>query len=145
MPRKRTQSGAYAQPPAATAGQEYGKGVQEMQLERAMPAPQGSPVTQQIPAAAAQTGAPTQAQPSPQPTLADALGSMQGRMPSGGLLAAPPMRPNDPATAGLSSGPGMGPEAIGTPNQSQIGNWYRRLSQATGNPYFAELARRSNL
>lgn len=68
-------------------------------------------------------------------------------VPDGGLLGAPTMRPGEPVTHGLTSGPGAGPEVLGNmaPNLSQIGDFYRKLSAATGDPYFAELAQRANL
>lgn len=140
MPRTRqTQSGAPAQPIGAVAGQEYGMGVQEMALQRAMPAPQTAG------AQPPQTAAPNAPAPAQQPSMEDVLAQVQGRVPPGGLIAAPTTRPDEPVTHGLPSGPGGGPEVIGSPQASQVGAFYRRLSQVTGNGYFAALADRSNL
>lgn len=77
--------------------------------------------------------------------MADAMAGVAGSVPQGGLLGAGTQRPHEPVTAGLPSGPGPGPEAVGMPSQSQTGAFYRRLTMLTGNSYFAELAMRANL
>ena len=53
-------------------------------------------------------------------------------------------RPNEPVTAGLSSGPGPGPEAISrgtTPLSRTLAN----LAARTGNENYARLARKAGL
>lgn len=57
-----------------------------------------------------------------------------------GILKGDTTRPNEPITAGLSRGPGPGPEALGLTNGSPTGDLFRRLSAATGDPFFADLA-----
>ena len=76
------------QAPRARPGQPYGVAGQQLEAQ------------QQIPLA-------TQAQPAPAPAPAPV-------MPGGlGPLNAPTTRPNEPITAGLTGGPGPGPEALG--------------------------------
>lgn len=133
--RKRTYSGDPAQRPSATAGQQYGKGVQEMALEKAMPAPN----LNQAPSA------PRQA-PQQQPfSLQDALAQAQGLGGSGGLLQQPTGRPNEPLTAGLTQGPGPGPGVLSYPRATPTGAWMRMLAQTTGDPTLQEIADRANV
>jgi hypothetical protein len=47
-----------------------------------------------------------------------ALAAAQGYNPAGPGLLDPTQRPNEPVTAGLSSGPGTGPEALNMPSQA---------------------------
>lgn len=58
-------------------------------------------------------------------------------------MGAPTARPDEPVTHGLPMGPGGGPEVLGNLGGSQAGQWMRRLSMLTGNPYFAALADRA--
>jgi hypothetical protein len=138
MPRARqrsTLSGAPAQPIAATAGQVYGAGVDQMAMQRNMPAPQ----TQgQRPAGTAPPDSPADvAVPVDRAAALAAAQSLRGQT---GLLTSPTTRPNEPITAGLSRGPGPGPEAMVGRQGSPAGEMLRHLTQLTGNPYFAELA-----
>jgi len=141
--RNQTMSGAPAQPISATPGQMYGAGVDQMELQRAMPAPnlaQG-PVAQ--PVAPAPAPAPAQAA-APPPSFDQVLAQAQGMRDQTGLLSLPTMRPDEPVTAGLSRGPGGGPEMLQMQRGTPAGDALRRLSNATGDPYFANLAARGN-
>jgi hypothetical protein len=69
----------------------------------------------------------------------------QGLQGAAGLLTRPTGRPNEPITAGLSSGPGPGPEAMQVRMGSPVGEAWRKLSATTGDPFFAELARKARL
>lgn len=97
------------QPPSAAPNQPYGEAGAQLASQAAIPLPRApgpssSPTPSGAaaggPAAQAPGGAPTQAAPMAPP------GSL-------GPLNAPSMRPNEPLTAGLPSGPGPGPEALG--------------------------------
>lgn len=140
--RNQTLSGAPAQPIGAVPGQIYGAGVEQMQLQRAMPAPnlaQG-PVAQP----AAPTPAPAPPQAAAPPSFDQALAQAQGMRDQTGLLSMPTNRPQEPVTAGLSRGPGGGPEMLQMQRGTPAGDALRRLSAATGDPYFANLASRGN-
>lgn len=151
MPRTRkTQSGAPAQKIGATPGQNYGMGVQQMQLQRAMPAPNNAQADQSALPTPSQMPPPPQAaqppaQQQPQMTMGDVIAQAQGMAGQGGLLNAPTSLPNQPVTAGLPSGPGPGPEVLGNPQASKAGQWLRALSARTGDPTFARMADRANV
>ena len=137
MPRnRRTISGQAAQPIGAVAGQQYGAGVEQMAMQRAMPAPQVAGAGQGAPGAPAPApgGAP------PRINMAELMQRAQALQPATGLLPAPTNRPNEPVTAGLSRGPGPGPEALAVRRGSPAGEMLRRLSAETGDPMFARLA-----
>ncbi len=160
MPRTRrpaTISGAPAQPTAPVPGQTYGMGVEQQQLAEAMPSPQARPSTPDAssasmavppPAAGASAGGPTPA-PSPDAVRAEqfqaALAAAQQLKGKAGMLRQPTGRPNEPVTAGLSIGPGPGPEALGMPRGNPTGNTLRKLAAATGDSYLRELAERAGL
>jgi hypothetical protein len=142
MPRKRqTITGEDAQNIKSVSGQRYGEGVAQQAMQRAMPAPD---VTGNI-----ETGAPTAgpllaggASPSPManPGVAEFLAANRP-----GLLAQT-QRPDEPITAGLSSGPGAGREALTMgPSQTPIGRFFERLSTETGNPQWRRLRERAGL
>jgi len=140
MPRTRkTMSGQPAQKVGATAGQVYGAGVEQMALQKAMPAPQVAPVQAPRPAAPTQPGAPEQGPVDFGAVLAKAK-EMQSQT---GLLAAPTARPNEPITAGLVRGPGAGPEALMGRVGSPAGDLLRMLTLQTGDSYYAEMADRA--
>ena len=154
MPRARkTLTGEKAQPATPVSGQEYGKGIEQQRFEQAMPLPQVQPPNPGTPPPTQSPGVP----PSPQagslaaPALSprgptdpmQAAAQMAGRA---GLLNAPTARPNEPVTAGLRSGAGAGPEALGIPvAMSPIGHTLRQLSSALGDPFFAELANKARV
>lgn len=142
MPRKpKTSGGRPAQGVEAIAGQTYGRGVEQEELQRAMPAPDARHEVQQAIAA----GAPGRGVPVPQPSMSfdQLLAAGQGAGQGAGLLRNPTGRPDEPLTAGLPMGRGPGPEILSAPRADPPGvKFLEKLSQATGDPYFAELARR---
>lgn len=141
MPRKaKTLSGATAQPVGPVAGQMYGAGVDQMQLQEQLPAPNSRADGRiSVPVAPAQgpQGAPVD------PHQA-ALTAAQA-MPVGAGLLARSDRPGEPVTTGLPFGPGAGPEVLALRQGNPTGNLMRELAQKTGDPYFAELAMRAGL
>jgi len=142
MPRKaKTLSGAPAQPIAqGSPGMQYGQGVEMTQMQRAMPAPQ---VAGQSPAApSALPAAPGQPQEAVRPDFATLLAKAGELSNETGMLNQPTGRPNEPVTAGLVRGPGGGPEMLAGPTGSPAGDILRRLSASTGDPMWAELARK---
>lgn len=141
MPRKRqpTLSGQPSQPISPVPGQTYGMGEQQMAMQRTMPAPQqatvprpAAPQPQQAPQAAQQAADPNQ--------MMAAAAQLRDQT---GLLQQPTQRPNEPVTAGLSRGPGAGPEALQVHQGTPAGDLLRLLSRETGQSYFAELADRA--
>jgi hypothetical protein len=147
MPRARkTQSGQTAQPMKSVPGQMYGKGKELSTLDRQMPTPNVQARTQQVVQQAARQ--PTQASAGAQPTVAPvdrAMAAAQQLQGRAGMLSQPTQRPMEPLSAGLPSGPGPGPEALGMPMRSPLGETLRQLSNVSGDPIFLELANRANL
>lgn len=158
MPRKakRTITNKPAQAVSPVPGQMYGAGVEQMQMQRSMPAPNlrsasspGSSAGPAVSPAARMPGEPPQPvlQPEPAPSEAErfqrtlsAAQQMQGQM---GTLRRPTNRPDEPVTAGLPTGPGGGPEMLQMRQMNPTAETLRRLSAVTGDSYFAELARRA--
>ena len=138
--RPTTQRGAPAQPISATPGQVYGAGVEQMAMQRVMPAP-----NMQSPAAAIPQGASSAPAAAGPVDPARVMALAAGLKEQTGLLTAPTQRPNEPITAGLSRGPGPGPEILAAPSGSPSGDILRRLSQSTGDPQWAELARKAQM
>lgn len=141
MPRNRkTQSGAPAMPAPKIAPQTYGQGADMQQLDEAMPAPnmQAAPAPSPGPGGTVDAAAPGSVD-----HLA-VLGAAQQLGGQTGLLTRDTNRPQEPITAGLSRGPGAGPEALGMTRGTPTGDILRRLSASTGDPMFAELARKAN-
>lgn len=97
--------------PIQTAtGQQYGKAAEQRAAQRAIP--MGRPPTDAVPTAPAApaTGGPGASSPAP--------GPLPGTLTP---LDAPTQRPNEPFTAGMPTGAGPGPEALGVhvgPEQS---------------------------
>lgn len=143
MPRKAktTQTGRPAQAPSMIPGQTYGKQVAQAQLQTAMPAPNVQGPTAPPPAAA-----PAQPpdQPMPSNRQIDPM-ALAKAMPAPEPLLGMTQRPNEPFTAGLSTGPGVGPEAIQGIVRSPLGDTLRALSDQLGDPTFRDLAQRSRL
>lgn len=135
---RRTQTGERAQPISAVPGQTYGAGEDQMAMQRAMPAPQVAGT-----AVAAQPSGPAASTSAGPPDLAMLMQAAQGLQGQTGLLTQPTNRPGEPITAGLSSGPGVGPSALQMRQGSPAGEMLRRLTDATGDPSFAALARRA--
>lgn len=145
MPRKRlvTQTGQPAQAVGPTPGQQYGKGEEQMALQRAMPAPQATQRTVLAPPAQAVSQLPgVQQAPADPQQLASIVEAMRGKA---GLLRGGTGRPAEPVTSGLSSGPGPGPEILGLKQGSPTGVTLRNLSRLTGDPLFQELADRAGM
>jgi hypothetical protein len=143
MPRKAktTLSGQPAQPIGAVAGQMYGAGVEQMALQRQMPAPQVSgPVAPPAGAAPPAAAAP---EVDREAAFAQALSAAKALQGQTGSLRQTTMRPMEPLTAGLTTGPGPGPEALQMRTGSPAGDTLRMLSQMTNDPLFAELARKA--
>lgn len=152
MPRKArtTMSGEKAQAVSPVAGQMYGAGVEQAALQRAMPAPQArsasSPATPNaVPptAAAGPNEPPMPSGPSRDDQFRLAMQAAQQMKGQPGLFNQPTDRPGEPVTTGLASGPGAGPEVLGTRGGNPTAQTLRRLSQLVGDPYFDELARRA--
>ena len=146
MPRAakpRTMTGAPAQPIGAVAGQEYGMGVAQMDLQRQLPAPNvqasPSPASPQAAAVSPQTapGVPEQLALDPMAAAA----AMQG----GPGLFQMPRTSTRPLTEGLPSGPGAGPEIMGPSAASPLARTMQLLSERTGDPFFTDLARRNGM
>lgn len=103
MPRSRK---ALAEPyntgnaPAVAAGQPYG---QRQATERALAA---------VPIPGPQTAPQPQGGP---PGSVDPIADAQAMAPPSGSMFAPTTQPGVPVTAGLPSGPGPGPDALGQP------------------------------
>jgi hypothetical protein len=138
MPRKaKTQSGKPAQAPQMIPGQQYGAQVAQAQLQTSMPAPD-------VRGAVPPPTAPAQPTPEmPTRTVVDPMAVAQA-MKFDPLLG-PTQRPEEPLTHGLSTGPGGGPEAIQGIRRSPVGDSMRMLTQVLGDPYFADLARRTGV
>ncbi len=71
------------------------------------------------------------------------LQAMLGQAPIG-LLAGSQL-PNQPVTAGLSSGPGVGPEGFAGQSRTPLARTLNQLAERTGDPVFARLARKAGL
>ena len=141
MPRKRqTQSGAPAQEISSVPGQRYGEGVEQQQMQQAMPAPdyQGEGVTNVSPQQAAQVAAPAPAPMDPA-MIAEYLGANRPSLLSG------TQDPDRPVTSGLSTGPGAGPEVLAQSSRTPLARYMQNLSNDTGNPRWKRLAERAGL
>lgn len=142
MPRARkTRSGDRAQHIGSVPGQRYGEGVAQQQMQREMPAP----VRNDVPSS---PGTATGATPSapvvagPPPTDPAQLAAALSGAPLG-LLSGGTQLPNQPVTAGLSTGPGPGPNALGSLRaRSPLARTLRNLQARTGDPMWARLADR---
>lgn len=129
MPRHRTY-----QPPQAQASQSYGEKTQQLQAQEQMPLPQG-----QGPPSPPPVGAPP-----PPPQVDDALLQVaQGFDPGITPLSAPSERPGEPVQAGLSLGPGPGPDIFSQPARAnQAADVLTAMAQSTGNQEFLDMAAR---
>jgi hypothetical protein len=152
MPRTRRQtiSGAPAQAASPVAGQMYGAGVEQQRLAEALPTPNGRSApapAAPVPSGSQGAGSSSPAQPVPNepPNFEQQMAAAGALRSQTGLLTQPTARPAEPVTAGLQLGPGPGPEALQARSGSPAGDGFRRLSQITGDPYFAQLARRAGL
>lgn len=126
MPRRKTQSGAPAQPVAAAPGQPYGERAAQEQDQAQVPLPD---------AASAGPVAPV-------PQLSQQ--ALEGAMameppPPGGILGGESLRPNEPVTAGIAHGPGPGPEVVGLQPQSRAVRTLELAASVSTNPAIARL------
>jgi len=142
--RRKTQTGKDAQSIASVPGQRYGEGVEQAQLQRAMPAPDVggvSPAMPTTPASPAGAGAPPV---TPQGGAPVDLQALLAGMPKGLLDGT--ANPDQPLTTGLSTGPGRGPEAVSLNRaRTPFARTLRELAARTGDPLFNELADRAGL
>lgn len=141
MPRtRRTQGGAPAQPVKSVPGQRYGEGVAQRQMQRAMPTP-----NLRAPGGAAPTP-PATAPTEPPEAPGDPMAAAAGMDRELGMLNAPTAYPDEPITTGLSVGLGAGPEVmLNQPTMSPQARFLEELSSRTGDPFFADLARRARM
>lgn len=104
------------------AGQPYGQRQQMEQSQAAVPLAGGTP-TAPPPGAGPPAGAPTPA-PAP-PTDQSMLDAATQYDFQPNPLVAPTNRPGEPVTAGLATGPGPGPDAMGgtSPQQADVQAW----------------------
>jgi len=146
MPRKGkgsklTGSGAPAGPPVTPVDAPYGEGERALESQRTMPVPAGPPG---LPPGSlgAPGGGGGSAPPAvdPRARLQAALQAMSAMRPPRGLTA-PSERPSEPLTAGMSMGPGGGPELLRTGNR--VTRTFRLLAEVSADPRFAELAEAS--
>jgi len=146
MPRRRkTQSGADAQNIQSVAGQRYGEGKAQADMQRMMPAPDvrenvvPSVQTPQQPAAQQR---PTFIQQAANAPMRRDPASVLADMPKN-ILREPSSRP---VTSGLPSGPGAGPEALErfqtmSPMRRTLEQMYKR----TSNPVIKRMLDQGNL
>ncbi len=98
---------------AVASGQTYGNRQASEQSQRDMPLP-GDPIAN---------------------LMAD-TGTFDGTPTS---LLAPTQRPDEPVTAGLTTGPGPGPEVLFGPS-TKASDTFAYLAEQTGDSYFLQLA-----
>lgn len=109
----------------------------------AIPPPQ-APTNGPTPVAGApgQLGGGTVAPPQGGMSLQDVLAAASAMAPPGGTMSGPTQRPNEPVTAGLTSGPGPGPEilGIGQPGPGGLAQTLQAAADASGSGLLATLA-----
>jgi|DEB0MinimDraft_4_1074332.scaffolds.fasta_scaffold33967_2 hypothetical protein len=146
MPRRRkTQSGADAQNIESVAGQRYGEGKAQADMQRMMPAPNSRESSMPSP----QMQQPTA--PDPRPTLVQQAASGPAQRNPAEILAQMPKNilrepSSRPITSGLPSGPGVGPEALErfqtmSPMRRTLEQMYKR----TSNPVIKRMLDQGNL
>ena len=136
MPRgkpRTTQSGDPAQSIGSVPGQRYGEGVEQQAMQRAMPAPDMQQATAPSPAAPVR--------PAPPVDPASIQQFLGAQNPN---LLAQSANPDQPVTAGLSTGPGPGQAAIAGP-KTPPSRWLQRMAEDTGNPKWQRLAEQAGL
>lgn len=129
MPRaKKTRSGDRAQKVESVAGQRYGEGVAQQQMQQAMPAPNRS-ASQPANAVPAET-----IQPRRKPQMQD-IAQMLAALPSNTMRR--PTSNDRPVTHGLSTGPGAGPEVLQPYHQTPPGlRTIELLAKTSNNPLY---------
>ena len=122
---------AKPQSPQAAAGQAYGERQAQVESQQAMPLPN----MRQVNAPPMPAGAQGQ-------ELLHQARSANLVVPGG--ITHPTDRPDEPITAGLSTGPGLGPEALPTVKrpESDYARMLRLMTRATGDPSWANQAAR---
>lgn len=145
MPRTRkTPTGAPAQPIKAIPGQEYGRGVAQEAMQRAMPTPSAPaikpPTTQ--PSQPQQPVEQTTQTPAKQPVDPARVAQMLRGV--GGLLQRPDDRP-DVSFAKTLDNPEEAFRAGVMPTVNRTGEIMRDLSRRTGDSSFADLAAKAGL
>lgn len=137
MPRgkpRTTMAGDPAQKIGSVPGQRYGEGVQQQAMQRQMPAPDMQQATAPSPSAA-----PVQPMPPTDPSMVQEYLATQNPNMLGGTQI-----PDQPVTAGLSTGPGPGRSAIAGP-KTPMSRWLMRMAEDTGNPKWRRLAEQAGL
>ena len=121
MPRTR-------QPAQAENSQAYGEAGQQIAAQQAIPLPQvNSP-------------APGPPQAAPQGRM-DPMAAAMAYEPGITPLGAGTQRPHEPVTAGLSTGPGPGPEVFNATGQAQRAvDTLTMMARITGDQRYAEMA-----
>ena len=108
-------------PNVQPTGLPYGEGVQLHNAQAQVPITNPG-----VSAPPSQPNAPTQpaAPPGQAPDMGQALADAKGMAPPQGSLTQPTMRPGEPITAGMATGPGAGVEALngmGAPQAAAVG------------------------
>lgn len=142
MPRKRRpapapgdQGGYGAQPAEAPTGMGYGEHQASIESQQALPLAQVTPMT-------GGSGPMPTAPQDPAQRLAMAVEAAK-RMRPPAPLSGPSMRPGEPITAGMASGPGPGPEVLRTGDRTA--RTLRLLAEVTGDQAFNDLYEQSLL
>lgn len=139
QPGQQPGGGTPTQPATADTGLPYGEHQALVAAQQAVPLPATAPVptapTPGVPA----PGTPQAPPMDPAAALQMAAQSMRSPDERPGLFS-PSRRPSEPVTAGLPSGPGAGPEALGNNAGAQMADLFARIAQANGDPALARLA-----
>ncbi len=133
MPRKKKapapsdQGGYGAQPAQAPTGMPYGEHQASIESQQAVP----------LAAAPSPGGGPPPGPPQdPAQRLQEAVMAAR-RMRAPSPLSGPSLRPGEPITAGMASGPGPGPEVLRTGDR--VARTMKLLADVTGDATFADL------
>jgi len=137
--RRRTLTGQEAQPVAVPRGTTYGQGERDMESQRRTPLPDyAASGSQAVPNPGPTTsGGPGSPAPPSEDRLAAAVQAASQMAPPQ-QLNAPTRRPNEPLTAGMSMGPGPGPEILASGDQ--VVRTFQTLASITADPSFQRLA-----
>jgi hypothetical protein len=126
--------GANVQPVRVPTNQPYGARQASEQSQATLPLPNAPrPGGGSQPSSA---GAPAAGVDPMQAMLAAA----QNMPPPGPPLNAPSARANEPVTAGLSSGPGPGPEVLNIPKKKSIADTFSDMGAVDGDPALLEMS-----
>jgi hypothetical protein len=126
------------QPIQTATGGPYGQATQLADAQRAVPLPAAPGIPAPSP------GGPSAATPAAGgwQQILDMLAAHPP--PAVAPLSGPSMRPGEPSTAGMSSGPGPGPEILaGRGAPVKPSQWFRTLYEQTGDPVFKEQAEKA--